>query len=142
MVYDEKIQGEKGFYNQRRRWISAQFGSLFSGLKYLPKAILSFNFGYIERIFVWMLLPKIILLGITGMFASITLIFDRSISMKWLVLLIIVLLTFAMAVPGFLVTKKNLKAIKRLPLLFILMVFNLFRIRGANKKFIHTQKGL
>ena len=142
MVYDEKIQGEKGFYNQRRRWISAQFGSLFCGLKYLPKAISSLNIGYIERIFVWMLLPKIILLGIIGIFASITLIFDWSISMKWFVLLIFLLLTFVMAIPRFLVTKNNLKTIKRLPLLFLLMVFNLFRIKGANKNFIHTQKGL
>lgn len=142
MVYDEKIQGERGFYNQRRRWISAQFGSLFFGLKYLPKAISSFNFGYIERIFVWMLLPKIILLGIIVIYASITLIVDWSISVKWLILLVLLLITFAMAVPVFLVTKKSIKTIKRLPLLFLLMVLNLFRTRGANKKFIHTQKGL
>ncbi len=140
MVYDEKIQGEKSFYNQRRRWIAAQFGSLFSALKDLPGAIFSRNVDYIERIFVWMMPPKIIIMGIISIASVITLIFQWRLTIKWWALLILMLISFAMAIPDFLITKRSLKAINRLPLIFILMFINLFRTKGVNKKFIHTSK--
>ena len=46
-----------------------------------------------------------------------------------------------MAIPDYLVDNRFQKAIISLPLLFILMFLNLFRLRGANKKFIHTVHG-
>lgn len=36
MVLDEKVQGEGAYYNQRRRWIAAQFYALGSALRDLP----------------------------------------------------------------------------------------------------------
>ncbi len=140
MVYDEKIQGERGFYNQRRRWIAAQFGSLFSALKDLPGAIFSRNIDYVERIFVWMMPPKIIIMGIIAIASMITLVLQWRLTIKWWALLVLMLIAFAMAIPDFLITKRSLKAINRLPLIFILMFVNLFRTKGVNKKFIHTSK--
>src|SRR3989339_1084303 len=140
MVYDEKIQGERGFYNQRRRWIAAQFGSLFSALKDLPGAIFSRNIDYVERIFVWMLPPKIIIMGIIALTSLVTLVLQWRLTIKWWALLVLMLISFAMAVPDFLITKRSLKAINRLPLIFIMMFINLFRTKGVNKKFIHTNK--
>lgn len=141
MVYDEKIQGEKGFYNQRRRWVAAQLSSLISGLKDLPKAIYSFNIDYIDKIFIWMLLPRVVLLGIIIISSILTTIIDWRISFKWWILLISMIFTFSMAIPDFLVTKRNVRAIRKIPVLFILMFLNLFRTKGMNKKFIHTHKG-
>ncbi|MEN6618402.1 MAG: glycosyltransferase family 2 protein [Rikenellaceae bacterium] len=141
MVYDEKIQEEKGFYNQRRRWIAAQLGSLISGLKNLPKAIFSFNIDYIDKILSWMLLPRVVLLGIIIIASLLTTLLDWRTSVKWWVLFGSLIFTFAMAIPDFLVTKRNFRAIKKIPVLFILMFLNFFRTKGANKKFIHTQKG-
>lgn len=40
-VLDEKVQGEGAYYNQRRRWIAAQFYALSSAVRQLPGAILS-----------------------------------------------------------------------------------------------------
>ncbi|MFA5848446.1 MAG: glycosyltransferase family 2 protein [Bacteroidales bacterium] len=140
MVYDEKIQEERGFYNQRRRWIAAQFGSLFSALKDLPGAIFSRNIDYVERIFVWMLPPKIIIMGIIAIVSLVTLVLQWRLTFKWWALLVLMLISFAMAIPDFLITKRSLKAINRLPLIFILMFINLFRTKGVNKKFIHTSK--
>jgi cellulose synthase/poly-beta-1,6-N-acetylglucosamine synthase-like glycosyltransferase len=141
MVYDEKVQTEKVFYNQRRRWLAAQFGSFYAGFKDLPRAIFSLNIDYVDKIFQWMLLPRVILLGIITISTTITTLYDWSIAIKWWVLMILLLVTFIIAIPDFLVTKRNLRAIKRIPILFILMIFNIFRTKGVNKRFIHTQKG-
>jgi len=141
MVYDEKVQTQKVFYNQRRRWLAAQFGSFFTGIKDLPGAIFSFNIDYIDKIFQWMLLPRVILLGIITIVTTVTTLYDWSIAVKWCILLIFLVVTFVIAIPDFLVTKRNIRAIKRIPILFILMILNIFRTKGVNKKFIHTQKG-
>ena len=37
-VYDEKTQGEKGFYNQRRRWLATQFAQWGRVFKDLPQS--------------------------------------------------------------------------------------------------------
>ena len=50
----------------------------------------------------------------------------------------LLLLTFVIAAPDFITHKKNLKAVRKVPLIIFLMFINLFRLRGVNKKFIHT----
>ncbi|MBP1670572.1 MAG: hypothetical protein H6Q22_144 [Bacteroidetes bacterium] len=140
-VYDEKVKKEEIFYNQRRRWLSSQFYSLYSGLKYLPKALFNLNLDYLDKIFQWMLLPKIILLGIISVIIVITTFISIELSFKWWALFLLLMTSFVLALPGFLITAKNIGVIKKLPLLFLLMFINLFRTKGANGKFIHTPKG-
>ena len=53
LVYDEKIQGSRGFYNQRRRWLANQFSSLMSGITQLPIALLKGNWDYCDKLFQW-----------------------------------------------------------------------------------------
>lgn len=140
-VYDYKIQKERGFYNQRRRWLSAQFVSFTKGIKDVPGALFSLNIDYADKIFQWALLPRILILGIISIIAFFLTVFSWTYSIKWWLLLNLLLFTFAMALPDYLITKRSIKTVKKLPVLFILMFFNLFRIRGASKNFIHTQKG-
>lgn len=141
LVYDEKVEKEQAFYNQRRRWLAAQYWSFFTGLKDLPKAILKNNIDFIDKVFQWALFPRIILIGLIVIISALTTLLKWEISIKWWILFIALMFTFAMAIPDYLVTKENSKAIKRLPIIFILMVLNMFRLRGATKKFIHTEKG-
>jgi cellulose synthase/poly-beta-1,6-N-acetylglucosamine synthase-like glycosyltransferase len=141
LVYDEKVDKEVTFYNQRRRWLAAQFWSLYIGIKSLPKAIIKNNVDYIDKIFQWMLPPRIILIGVVSLMAGITTLLRWDLSVKWWIILLALSFAFAMAVPDYLVTKQNSKAIKRLPLLFVLMILNFFRLKGASTKFIHTNKG-
>ncbi|HCT94900.1 MAG: glycosyl transferase [Bacteroidetes bacterium GWE2_39_28] len=140
-VYDEKTRNKEVFYNQRRRWLAAQFGSLFSGIKELPGAILSGKIDYIDKLFQWTLLPRVVTLGLIFIFAVFTSLYDWRLSIKWWLSFMLLTLSFAMATPDHLVTKDSIKAIKRVPLLFVLMAFNMFRLKGVNKKFIHTIKG-
>ena len=56
-VLDEKVQGEGAYYNQRRRWIAAQFYALSSAVRQLPGAILSGNTDYCDKLLQWCLPP-------------------------------------------------------------------------------------
>lgn len=138
-VLDEKVQNSNTFYNQRRRWIAAQYAILLKALKDLPKALKERNFDYCNKIFQWMIPPRILLLGSIGTMAVITSVACFWTSLKWWGLLFLLLLTFFVAIPNHLLNKRLCKAIVRLPWLFVLMVLNLFRLRGANENFNRTE---
>lgn len=138
-VYDEKVPKDDAFYNQRRRWLASQYGILGRTIGDLPGAIASGNWDYADKIFQWMMFPRVILLGFTGIFALLATVYDWTMSLKWWGLLFILLLALCMAIPDYLVDKNFTRSIKRVPWLGFLMFLNLFRLRGVNKKFIHTE---
>jgi len=137
-VYDEKIPKDAAFYNQRRRWLAANYGILKQALPDLPKAILSGNWDYCDKIFQWMMLPRVILLGAIGLFALLITLYDWTWSIKWWSLLLSLIITLCIAIPRYLANKDLARAIIKIPKLGFLMFLNLFRLRGVNKKFIHT----
>jgi Glycosyltransferases, probably involved in cell wall biogenesis len=140
-VYDEKTQKENTFNNQRRRWLSAQFASLWQALPDLPNAVFTKNIDYCDKIAQWIMLPRVLLIGTIGSAAILITIINWEWSIKWWVLLLLLFLALCMAVPDYLVNKQLKKAIWMVPLLAINMFFNLFRMKGVNKKFIHTEHG-
>ena len=139
-VYDEKTQGEKGFYNQRRRWLATQFAQWGRVFKDLPRAILSGNIDYSDKLIQWMLPPRLILFGGIIVMGSIMQIIDWPLALKWWALFLIMRVTLCLAIPDKLVDDRFKKSINKLPLLFIMMVVNLFRMKGMNKKFVNTEK--
>ena len=138
-VYDEKTPKDEMFYNQRRRWIASQYNALTNSVFDLPRAIINRNIDYVDKIFQWMMLPRIILLGGISVISIVTTVIDWETSLKWWGLLFLLGLTFCLAIPDYLVNKRLTKAFKKIPWLFILMFLNLFRIKGTDKKFIHTE---
>ena len=139
-VYDEKTQDEKSFYKQRRRWLATQFAQWGRVFKDLPSAIFTGNIDYSDKLIQWLLPPRLILFGgiiIMGMLAQII---DWPLALKWWGLFIIIGITLCLGIPNKMVDDEFKKSINKLPVLFFIMVINLFRLRGANKKFIHTQK--
>ena len=139
-VYEEKTQGEKGFYNQRRRWLATQFAQWGRVFKDLPRAILSGNIDYSDKLIQWMLPPRLILFGGIIVMGSIMQIIDWPLALKWWALFLIMGVTLCLAIPDKLVDDRFKKSINKLPLLFIMMVVNLFRMKGMNKKFVNTEK--
>ena len=139
-VYDEKTQGEKGFYNQRRRWLATQFAQWGRVFKDLPRAILSGNIDYSDKLIQWMLPPRLILFGGIILMGCIMQIIDWPLALKWWALFLIMGVTLCLARPDKLVDDRFKKSINKLPLLFIMMVVNLFRMKGMNKKFVNTEK--
>lgn len=138
-VYDEKTAKSGAFYRQRRRWLAAQFAALGQGLRDFPGALASGNYDYCDKLIQWMMPPRVLLLGAVGICAVASLLVDWTLSLKWWMLLLALLLALAMAVPDYLVDKKFKKAIRKTPFLGLMMAVNVFRTRGASKKFIHTE---
>lgn len=80
-----------------------------------------------------MMPPRIILLGFLVILSIVATWFDWALSFKWWGITFMLIVSFFIAIPDYLVDNRFRKAIISLPILFILMFLNLFRLRGANK---------
>ncbi len=139
-VYDEKVSQSSVFYNQRRRWLAAQFGVLASSLKELPGAVFSGNIDYCDKLIQWMMLPRVVLMGLILFMSVFTPFLVFSWAVKWWILLLMLMFALAFAVPDYLVDRNFRKAVANVPLLGCMMFINLFRLKGVNNRFIHTEK--
>ena len=137
-VLDEKTRGESNFYNQRRRWLAAQFLALATSLRDLPGAIAARNVDYADKLVQWMMPPRILLLGFLPLWGVIALLVAPLAAVKWGILLLLLLFALAFATPDYLVDARFKRALRRTPVLFVLMVAGLFHLRGAGRNFIHT----
>jgi len=139
-VLDEKISQKKVYYSQRQRWLSAQYTTLFANIKNIPLCIRTGNLNYLDKIIQWMLLPRVVLFGLTTLTAFSLLIFAWESSIKWFVLLLLLFLIFALATPWALFKKFIYKSWKTVPVFFVMMVLIFFKI-NKGKTFIHTPHG-
>lgn len=151
-IYDEKTQKKEAISNQRKRWIAAQFGILRSSFLSLPKALCQGNIDYCDKIIQWMLPPRLIqLASVFGLTFIITIIgiylslqgtgHEWTIAVKWWILSAAQVAAMILPIPGHLFNKQLGKAILRIPMLALTTIGNLFRLKGAYKKFIHTEHG-
>lgn len=153
-IYDEKTQKEEAISNQRKRWIAAQFGILRSSLSGLWKAICQGNIDYCDKIIQWMLPPRLIQLaavfGLTLIFTTIGIWLslqgnssghEWTIAIKWWILSAAQIAAMILPIPNNLLNKQLGKAIIKIPMLALTTIGNLFKLKGAYKKFIHTEHG-
>lgn len=150
LVLDEKVQKSEVFANQRKRWLSAQFvyfqRYFWAGLKAL---FTKGNVDFFDKVYQMVSPPRVLLLGLVSMFSILyfTLGFFgwTSILMVnpflWYGSFFLTILAFVFSVPRKFYTKRTLHAVLTLPKAFLLMFLSLFKLKGANKKFIHTQHG-
>lgn len=147
-VYDEKTQKSTAIKKQRKRWIAAQFGALAAVLPDLPKALLQGNFDYCDKIFQWMLPPRLIQLAAVFGLTLIALLLSLTVSsvplgvgIRWSILAFAQIAAMLLPVPRRLCNRQLLNAIFKIPVLALMMVGNLFKLKGVNRKFIHTEHG-
>ena len=138
-VYDEKTQRQEAISNQRRRWIAAQFGALRASLPEFPKALIQGNRDYCDKIIQWMLPPRLVQLAAVFGFTLLATVVCPVMSIKWWILSFIQFVAMLVPVPSELMTGRLLRALMRIPVLAFIMIGNLFKLKGANKKFIHTE---
>ncbi len=140
-VYDEKVQNVKVFSQQRRRWLSAQLH--YFGMSFFPATKALFKNGnveYFNKAVQYLQLPRILLLGLTAIFAlSSGLLGFPILTIWWLIAFALVVTALILAVPLKFYRIETLIAILYLPIGFFYMFLSLLKIRGANKKFIHTK---
>ncbi|MBQ8673137.1 MAG: glycosyltransferase [Bacteroides sp.] len=141
-VFDEKIQNTDDFSRQRRRWLSAQFYYCRIFAKHFPKALLACNWDFCDKLFQQVIIPRVLLLGFTGVFALLFTIYCWMSGLKWWILLLLVATALLVAIPKRYLTSRLVMAMQSLPYTFWLMALNIFKLRGANKTFIHTKHGV
>lgn len=140
IVLDEKVQKPEVFANQRTRWVAAQIVYL---KKYWLKGLLNLLVGridYANKVMHYALVPKVILLGVITMMAALNAVVP-SIgpgAMLWIILGIVYLSSYAIAIPSNYWNKELLISVFTLPRTVFIMFIALFRIKNANKRFIHT----
>ena len=142
LVYDEKTAKQGAFDNQRRRWLSAQVHYmkkyLFEGFVQLLKG----NIDFFDKVIQTLLLPRILLLGVVPIVFILSFIPGVPVArIYWWLLLIVTYLAILISVPPKYFNKQFLKAVCSLPMAFLSMLKLLFKLKGANKSFIHTPHG-
>jgi len=149
-VLDEKIQKASDFSNQRRRWLATQFIYLKKYYKSSFKELLSnANITFFDKVWQMIVLPRILLLGvttlITAVYLVIHLVFNISTTISnhfWLYNLAMVIAAFLLALPKSFYNLNTFRALASIPSAFLRMFALLFKLKGANKKFIHTVHGV
>jgi cellulose synthase/poly-beta-1,6-N-acetylglucosamine synthase-like glycosyltransferase len=152
VVLDEKVQKPEVFANQRKRWLSAQFvyfrRYFFTGIKHLFK---HGNLDLFDKVYQMVSPPRVLLLGLVSIIALLYVILNLVLGVEtflltnwllWLCMAVVVYLAFVVSVPLKFYNLKTLKAVLTLPKAFFIMFLSLFKLKGANKKFIHTAHGV
>jgi cellulose synthase/poly-beta-1,6-N-acetylglucosamine synthase-like glycosyltransferase len=153
-VLDEKVQQKEVFASQRKRWLSAQF--IYFG-RYIRvgfrELFLRANVDLFDKVIQMIQLPRLILIGlltligfINGIITWINPLWAHENMMiefyNWLTIWLMTAIALLISVPVKFYNKNTLKAIMSLPGSFAVMLLSLFRLRGANRQFIHTQHGV
>ncbi|MCK5821893.1 MAG: glycosyltransferase, partial [Bacteroidales bacterium] len=153
-VLDEKVQKTEVFATQRKRWLSAQF--VYFGRFALPgikELFISGNFDFADKVYQMIQPPRILLIGILTiltflmsvihLFApnweSTFMIFDFY---SWLVIWYLSFFAFLFSIPRKFYSVQTAYALLSLPKGFFVMLLSLFKLKGANKRFIHTAHGV
>lgn len=147
-VYDEKTQKKENIKNQRRRWMAAQFGILCEGLSFI-KSVKQMegwwrwwpSFDLVDKIIQWMLPPRLVQLVAVFGFTLLTTLVHRPVASKWWILSAAQVAAMFIPVPARLLNGRLLKALMQVPSLALGTIASLFHLKGANKKFIHTEHG-
>ncbi|MGF2412502.1 glycosyltransferase family 2 protein [Ferruginibacter sp.] len=146
LVYDEKVQKADVFGNQRRRWLSAQLHyfrkDFFNALKHL---FLKGNIDYFDKAMQFIQPPRILLLGavmllgVSFVVVNFLLNNDFIFSAGWIIIAVACILSFLFSIPKSFYNANTFKALVSLPKGMLMMLLSLLKIKGANKKFIHTK---
>jgi cellulose synthase/poly-beta-1,6-N-acetylglucosamine synthase-like glycosyltransferase len=145
VVFDEKVENAEVFQKQRTRWISSQFVYLRQYFGKGLKALFRGNFGYFNATVLRNIqLPRLMNLGLLTFTTLISFALYQYVSITpvaWLALLLLNITTILIAIPKKLYNVKLLKSAFLVPVVFVKMAMLFFKLKGANRSFIHTPHG-
>lgn len=126
-VYDEKTRSSQDFKAQRSRWITTQIHSIISNIRYLPGAIISKRYDFIDKIIQWMLVPRTIMVFIITFMSILLPFIYLSLAIKWWLMFAYMLFIFAVATPDYLVDKNWNKSFYSIPKIIFTSIINRFK---------------
>lgn len=140
-VYDEKVANTAVFGKQRSRWLGAQLEFLekyaAEGLGQLAKG----NFAFFDKVLQMFLLPRVMLLAVTGLWLVTTLLLIPQFSALALILTAALVLALLAGIPARWYNRQLLLAMLQIPGALLSMVKALTQTGKARKQFIHTPHG-
>ncbi len=139
-VYDEKVSNSKVFVNQRSRWLSSQ---IFYARTFIFKSIYELfahsNFDFFNKILQFLLVPRILLLGLSFIITVLSLFFNFGFFFySWLSIFLACVIAIALSVPKRFYNKQTYNAILSLPYGFLMMGLALFKIKRGHKRLSPT----
>lgn len=137
-VYDEKVSDAAGFQSQRQRWMRVQVQCLLRMLPKLPSALARGNIDYIVYTVQQALLPRSILIVLTGAMSLLMTALAPWWSVKWWVLAAVLCLSLLLAIPRRLRTRAAFASLATFPLLAWKMIAGLCRLNLRDNSFTHT----
>ena len=145
IVYDEKVANSEVFESQRRRWISSHFFYLKKYFGEGWRELLKGNFSFFNSsVLRNVQLPRLLNLGLLGLVIVLAVILSEYVMISpwiWIALMAINILAMAFAIPRRFYNRDLLRSVLLVPSLFFKMFLLLFKLKGANKTFIHTPHG-
>ncbi len=142
VVYDEKVSRVGTFENQRKRWIASQYIYLSKYFRHGIRALLRGDIAFFNSAILRNIqLPRLLNLGLLSLLTVGLYFFKGSLSvgyMIWPIFFFINALAIAIAIPGSYYSLRMVRSILSLPGLFLKMFSLLFKLKGADRKFIHT----
>lgn len=143
IVYDEKVQKTEVFEKQRKRWLSAQLNYLRKhALSGIVQLITKGNIDYFDKVFQMAIIPRVMLLALLPVSFVVSLLPGGAPSpLYWLAIWVTGYFSILLAVPGKYYNRRLLNALAKLPEGIFSTFKILFKLKGANKSFIHTPHG-
>ena len=143
LIFDEKVENAAAFENQRKRWLSSQFVYL---RQYFSKGFKSLLHGRIDYFYMAvgqnMLLPRMLLLAGTLAMTLLYIIFGRWLHIPvyaWLLSLAAYAVSLLLPLPGKFYSRYFVTVLLNLPRVIGIMLSLVFKLKGADKTFIHTK---
>ena len=127
IVYGEKVRQAEEFNRQHRNWIIKQWRAVLRNLHYLPKAIIQKHYDLMDKLFQWMLLPRMVMMAIILFMCIIMPFIYFTMAIKWWALFAIVLFIFAMATPNYLVDEKWNSTFFKIPVVLLSSILHKFK---------------
>ncbi len=143
IVYDEKVGSSSTFKNQRKRWISSQYNCLKNYFgKGVYELLFKINISYFNSAILRNVqLPRLLNLGIFSCVGILVLAFKSMLEIHflyWLFLYWLFLCSFFISIPKYHYNRRTLFSILKIPEIFLTMLLLLFKLKGANRNYIHT----
>ena len=131
-IYDEKKRVASDLNKQRGRWITTQMRSLLKNIRFLPTALLTRHYDWVDKIVQWMLLPRTIAVILFVFMSIVVPIVNIQMGMQWWIIAFLFGLSLAIATPNEMVDKNWDKDFLSLPIMAVMAVFR--KLRNIIKK--------
>jgi cellulose synthase/poly-beta-1,6-N-acetylglucosamine synthase-like glycosyltransferase len=139
LTYDEKVEQEDVFVNQRRRWLFAQLHFLrANSFNAFIKVLSGGYWDYVNKVIQFSLLPRILSIGVSLLMVAIAIFLSLKLFIVSIVNMLVLFLAIALPVFGSFKLSEIIKLSIRIPGAFVNMLNALLSSNRAAGKFLHT----